>query len=242
MPTDTRVADIVNLAAMLRDEYAPGTALRNLIELEGYDSERAGDEVEATFFVELAAQGNDLRSLIASFDAIQFAVDAAAATVFYDSLPGTRDGDSDESVLEVLARSPFVSLEIVALADGSFGGRVKAVFLNPVPRRIVIAVAVIATVAINIILPPVIVPLLVVTGIGAVSEIAVAIQDHRAQQERKRLDEAAAERETALRAQLAQQDERIRALENRPVVDVQAITEARITKVEVRVDGRAEAA
>ena len=242
MPTDTRVADIVNLAAMLRDEYSPGTALRNLIEREAENANQASDELEATFFVELAAQGNDLRSLIASFDAIQLAVDAAAATVFYDSLPGTSDGDSDEWMLELLARSPFVSLEIVALDDGSFGGKVKAVFLNPVPRRIVIAVAVLATVAVNIILPPVIVPLLVVTGIGAVSEIATAIQDHRTEQQRERHDEAAAEREAALRAQVAGQEQRIRALENRPVVDVQAITDARITKVEVRVDGRAEAA
>ena len=150
MPTDQRVDEIVDLATILLSEYRQGTALHDLPQRDG-DLEIRGD---TTLVIEVNAGGNGLAGLVAALDAVQLAVDAAAVAVFYDrEIPDRASQQLSYDFLRNLVREQNVSLEIVALAGGSFGVKFRAQFRNPVTRATAIAVAVVSTAALNIILP-----------------------------------------------------------------------------------------
>jgi len=200
VPTDQRVDEIVDLATILLSEYRQGTALHDLPQRDG-DLEIRGD---TTLVIEVDAAGNGLAGLVAALDAVQLAVDAAAVAVFYDrEIPDHASQQLSYDFLRNLVREQNVSLEIVALAGGSFGVKFRAQFRNPVTRATAIAVAVVSTAAVNIIFPPLVVPTLVVGGVTSVVAVAGAIQDQRAEKRRRQREalerQRQSEKDAALR-------------------------------------------
>lgn len=234
MPTARRVQDIVDLSTILLSEYRAGTAFHDLATesaaLAGLDPDEPG-----AFVVEVAGDGTELRGVLATFDAIQLAFEAAAAAVLYDQeLPNHGEGQLDLDLLRYFVNQQNLSLEIVELEVGTFGGRFVAKFRNPVTRAVAVAVAVVGTAAANILFPPFIIPTLVVGGGSAVAAVAWAIQDQRAakarelEKEERRRQQAAAD---------AQRDREIEELRRRDLEHAQQLEEmrAQIDRLEERV-------
>jgi hypothetical protein len=176
MPTERRLADVVAFASLAHNLYQPGQPLRDVIDMlaEEPDGDREGN-LALDFLIE--SQGHELRNLVAVADALELALEASTIAVLSDE---AIEGLVSPEDLRRMAAEPLVTLDITALADGSFMGRVKAVFTRTRSRRAIIATAVLTTAVINIMFPPLVVPTLVVAGVGAVSEIAATIQEHRA--------------------------------------------------------------
>lgn len=131
VPTEQRAEDIVLFAAILLGEYRQGTPL--------HDIPQAVEDAEAedgtTFVVEVDAAGNSLSGLLATFGAVQLAVDAAWVAVQYDRVASPEPLDYE--FLQELANGPNLSLEIVELSAGTFKGFFKARFPGPVSRAVV---------------------------------------------------------------------------------------------------------
>lgn len=221
MPTDQRVDEIVDLATILLSEYRQGTALHDLPQRDG-DLEIRGD---TTLVIEVDAAGNGLAGLVAALDAVQLAVDAAAVAVFYDrEIPDHASQQLNYDFLRNLVREQNVSLEIVALAGGSFAVKFRAQFRNPVTRAAAIAVAVVSTAALNIIFPPLVVPALVVGGVTSVVGVAGAIQDRRAEKRRQQREalerQRQSEKEAALQRKI-EADQRALEAHERTLQDLQ---------------------
>lgn len=244
MPTERRIDDVAELAAILLAEFRQGTPLHEAVQ----DASSAADatDIRTTFRIDVFGEGRDLRGIIATLDAIQLAIDAAAVAVLYDrEIPQHTEVELLYSFLQSFASRSIVSLEILDLQAGSFAGRLTAVFKEPLPRRITLSIANLGAVTLAVILPPVGVPLtIVVTATSSAGEIAGAIQDHRAAKEAatvrteqegaiaelQKQAKAGRERDDALRGQISGLDARLTALQER-IVDTEAVREARPREV-----------
>ncbi len=249
--TEFRTLDIAELASILLSEYYEGSPLRRAVDLSAaLQGQRDLDAGEPAFVVDVQAGGSSLRGLVATLDAVQLAVDAATAAVFYDrELSNHITQDIDYRFLRDTVNDAYVTLEIVELANGSFKTRVKAFFKSPVTYATAVAVAVVATAAINILFPPLIVPSLVVGGIVAAGGIPAAIH---AQRERKKSRQEIGDLKGAvselkgevgelkgevgeLRGALRRLDQRSALLREAPrkIVDTGALAEAEIQSIEI---------
>jgi hypothetical protein len=131
-PVPARVEAVVTIAAVLLSEYQQGTPFHDL-------SQRGGEvRDDTTFVVEVDAAGSSLRGLVATLDGVALAVDAAAVAVFYDrEIPGHAAQESlNYDLLRTLAYDPPVSLQIVELSGGSFGGNCNPIRAPNVSDRL----------------------------------------------------------------------------------------------------------
>jgi hypothetical protein len=157
------VAEITELAYVLLNEYHQGTPLHDLFR----EDERPGDTDGAVLTIHVHAVGRDLSGLVASFDAIQLAFDAAAVAFAYDkAFPDQSPETLDYEVLQRFAFSPIGSLQIYDLYSGSFGGKFKAIFRDPMTRTGVSAVGGLTVIALHLICPLMIVPTAIIGGVG----------------------------------------------------------------------------
>ena len=231
--------EIVALATILLGEYRSGTAFHEEVRRGAEQEQYLGD---TTFDVVIAGAGRDLPGLIACLDVVDLAVGAAALAVVYDIELPARGDEIDDGYLRKLAENPPMVLEIVELVGGSFRARVRSRFGNPVVRAVVVAVATVATVALNIAFPPLVVPTLVVTGSAAVLGVSDAVRNQREQQRtaheiqtlRQEVDELRSDQQE-LRAQLTRINERYRE-RAASVVDLEAVRDAQVSDLEVRID------
>jgi hypothetical protein len=239
--TYRRAGEIAELASVLLVEYQPGQPLHDLFR---EDVER-GDSDGATFTIHVRAVGRELSGLVASFDAIQLAFDAAAVAFAFDREFGDQPRDNLEfGVLESFAFAPIGSLEIYELSDGSFFGKFVAVFRDPITRSGVSAVGGLTVIALHIICPALIVPTAIIGGVSSVTPVASAVLDRHLKKKedaareqagaeaRKRdadaaraKDEAAAERERILSERIERLEEIHRA-HGGTLVDNDAVLEA----------------
>ena len=256
MPSERRVNDVVQLSAILLSEYGDGRALYEMANRTSRPT-RSGVDEDPIFIIELEAGGHDLDGLLATFEAVQMAVDAAAVAVLYDQeMPGHLGQDLNYDFLTKLANERTVSLEILELYAGTFGGKFKAIFKNPVSRATTTAIATVSLTALHIIFPPIVIPTLVFAAGGGLVNIGAAIQDKRAEDakrinenDRRRQEEAAEAQRESVKQEEAQrneerqrqQDEEFRSEINRlnreferlsaEIVDINAARSAEILRV-----------
>jgi hypothetical protein len=227
VPTERRIDDVAELAAILLAEFRQGTPLHKAVQ-DGSSVEDATVD-RTTFRIDVVGEGRDLRGIIATLDTIQLAIDAAAVAVLYDrDIPEHTEVELLDYVLRSLASRPIVSLEILELRDGSFVCKVTAVFKEPLPRRITLSIATLGAATLAIILPPVGLPLTIVTAMSGAGEFVGAIQDHRAAKEAatvrteqekviaelQKQAKADREREADLQRQIGRLDARLTALQS----------------------------
>jgi len=176
MPTPRQIDDVVDLASLLLTEYRGGTALRESI----LSSAGSDQSLRNTGFrVEAQGSGSDLRGVLATLDAIQFAFDAAAVAVLYDlQVPDRTSAALNQVFLRDLATRPRVSLQIIELRGGSWKTVVKAVAEPSLPRTVILSIATLGAAAVAVVIPPLGVPLTVMTGVGAAAGISDAIKAH----------------------------------------------------------------
>ena len=205
VPTEQRAKDIVLFAKILLGEYHQRTPLHDIPQAV----EDADAEDSDTFVVEVDAAGSSLSGLLAAFDAVQIAVDAAWVAVQYDNRIASREQWDDE-FLRQLANGPNLSLEIVELSAGSFKGIFKARFPGPVSRAVVIAVAMLSGAAVPFIFPAEVEVIPTVNLGTAIIQTAVlvagAVHDHGASRRQK------AKRDAELQRQIVERDTELRRL------------------------------
>jgi hypothetical protein len=156
MATAVHQSDVVELAAALLGvgtpegsvAYRPGHPFFDLLE-----SDNEFDEIT----IDISGQTSNLREALAALDAVQLAIDAAAAAVDYRIQYGD---DDDEDVvrgrLRELEPDPVWELQILELSSpGSFRAKLRAFASSPTARKKALAVAALAASAITAIFAPV---------------------------------------------------------------------------------------
>jgi len=244
MPTGLRTLDVADLASVLLSSYYEGSTLHQVVDEHTSEPEQIDLEVsDSAFVVEIKANGDSLRGLAATLDALQLAVDAATATVFYDrEFSNHINEDLDYRILRDLIEQSHLVLEIEWLSNGTFRARFKAIFKSPVTYAVAVAVAVVATAAINIVFPPLIVPSLIVGGSVAVGGVPAAIFAQRAKKKQDAvIDELVAENKQqdteieALKSDIQTLSDKVALLLDSPrsIVDKGALKEADIQSIEI---------
>lgn len=207
MPADSYIDNVVALASLALDAYRPGRGLYNALQPDD-DNQSEGE----TLLIAIEGGSKDLRSVAAVFDAVQLVFDAAAVAVLYATeLPDNTDYERNVTLLRNLASEPAWTLEIEALSGGSFSIKLRALFDTTSGRVNLLAVAGLAAVIFSVLLPPVAMPLLVVTGLGYAEQLVDgALKDllerHRHRQEQPE----PAEPEDRQRRQLREHEKRSR--------------------------------
>jgi hypothetical protein len=203
VPTEQRVQDIAALAATLLTEYHQGTPLHDVRQF----IDDADVEDGTTFVVEVDAAGSSLSGLLATFGAVQLAVDAAWVAVQYDGIAFHPGGEAlDYEFVRGLANGPELSLEIVELSAGTFKGKFKARFPGPVTRAAVTGVAWLSATALHIMFPPAVLPTVILGGVGPAMALASAIHDRRA---KKQAEQEQAEKDRRAQEEQAEKDRRL---------------------------------
>lgn len=173
MPTSEYIDSVVDLAGKALDAYQPAELLHRA--LQPLDD---GDRLEdGTLFATIEGGSKDLRSVTAVLGTVQLAFDAAMVVVSYTPEPGGDERAQRIGILQSLASQnlagePAWTLEIETLSGGSFLVRVKALFTTPKGRSDLVQVATIATAILAGLVPPLGLPLLVVTGLAAAVTLA----------------------------------------------------------------------
>ena len=229
VPTEQRAEDIVLFAAILLGEYRQGTPLHDIPQaVEDGDAEDG-----TTFVVEVDAAGSSLSGLLATFGAVQLAVDAAWVAVQYDRVASPEPLDYE--FLQELANGPNLSLEIVELSAGTFKGFFKARFPGPVSRAVVTAVAVLSGAAVSFIFPAAVIPTVILSGvIPSMVSLAGAAHDQRATKRQAELNAELQRQINELRTEA--QDHQARG--KLPTVDNDAVREADVRSVGIDITGR----
>ena len=173
MPTSEYIDSVVDLAGKALDAYQPDRLLHRALQPLD-DDDRLED---GTLFATIEGGSKDLRSVTAVLGTVQLAFDAAMVVVSYTPEPGGDERAQRIAILQNLAShnlagEPSWTLEIETLSGGSFMVRVKALFTTPKGRSDLVQVATIATVILAGLVPPLGLPLLVVTGVGAAVTLA----------------------------------------------------------------------
>jgi hypothetical protein len=168
MPTAVHQSDVVELAAALLGvgtpegsiAYRPGDQLFDLLE-----SNEEFDEIT----IDISGQTGNLRETLAALDAVQLAVDAAAAAVEYRIRYGDDDdGNAVRDRLRELSPDPVWELQIIELSSpGSFKAKLKAFVSSPTARKKALAVAGLAASVITAIFAPVAgIPAIIISALG----------------------------------------------------------------------------
>jgi hypothetical protein len=149
-----RTTAIREFAEVLLIGFREGTPLfQNIAKSEQLARSRLTED--ATFSIDFAMDGSNFGGLVATLDAIQLAVDAAAAAYAYRQTQSTHFDDSiDLDLLYSIASESQVSLEILYLNNGSVFGKIRARLTGPYTLPAAIAVGTLATVALSIAFPP----------------------------------------------------------------------------------------
>lgn len=230
VPTEQRADDIALFAAILLGEYRQGTPLHDIPQAV----EDADAEDGTTFVVEVDAAGSSLSGLLATFGAVQLAVDAAWVAVQYDDRIASRE-DLDWEFLQELANGPNLSLEIVELSAGTFKGFFKARFPGPVSRAVVTAVAMLSGAAVSFIFPAAVIPTVILgTVIPSMVSLAGAAHDQRATKHQAELIAQLQRQINELRTEA--QDHQARG--KLPTVDNDAVREADVRSIGIDITGR----
>jgi len=241
MPRLDEIDMVVALADVVLDEYRPGLPLHDFVRGRSLPTS-ANLDVAPTFFIDVEAGGTELRSMNTVLDAVQLAVDVAAVAVLYDDEMTSLPGDRNYDLLTNLAREPVWALEIVTLADGSFKVKVKALFRSSTARHIIFGTGIVTTAVLNAIFPPLILPGLILTGVGGVAEIGEAIHNARHPQQ------LASQPVTELQQQMLQMRERLANQEalleaqGRQIADLKAAQDAELKRVVIEVVDEPKAA
>jgi hypothetical protein len=154
MVTAVHQTDVAELAAALLGVGTPEGTVAYRPDHPFFDilqSNEGFDEIT----IDISGKTSSLRQAIAALDAVQLAVDAAAATVEYRVLYG--DDANEDAVrgrLRALAPDPVWELQIIELSSGSFRAKLKAVVSSPAARRKALAVAGLAAAVLTAIIPP----------------------------------------------------------------------------------------
>jgi hypothetical protein len=169
MATSEYIDSVVALADKTLDAYQPDSLLHRALQPLD-DDDRLED---GTLFATIEGGSKDLRSVTAVLGAVQLAFDAAMVVVSYAAeLPGGDEDAQNTDFLRNLASNPTWTLEIEELADGTFKASFKALFTTKRGRSDLLQAATIATVILAGLVPPLGLPLLVVTGLAAAVTLA----------------------------------------------------------------------
>ena len=188
---------VANFASILLSEYRSGTPIHDVLNQTNFPDGyvEAGD---TAFTIDIKAEGSELAGLLAVFGGVQIAFEAAVAAVFYDLQRSEHtDENLDFDLLRNLIAEPPMTLDIVELNGGSFKTIVKAIAKSPVTYTVVAAVAGIATAALHVAFPPLVIPTLVITCVSGPVAVTGAVV---VQRDRKRKD-AEHDRKDAVRDQ-----------------------------------------
>jgi hypothetical protein len=155
MVTAVQQADVVELAAALLGVGTPEGSVAYRPDRPIFDLLESNDDFDE-ITIDISGRTSGLRETLAALDAVQLAIDAAAATVEYRIRYG--DDDNEDAVrgrLRELAPDPVWELQIIELSSpGSFKARLKAFVSSPTARAKALAVAGLAAAVLTAIFPP----------------------------------------------------------------------------------------
>ena len=155
MVTAVHQSDVVELATALLGVGTPEGSVAYRPDSRIFDLFESNDEFDE-ITIDISGRTSGLRETLAALDAVQLAVDAAAATVEYRIRYG--DDDNEDAVrgrLRELATDPVWELQIIELSSpGSFKARLKVFAATPTARAKALAVAGLAAAVLTAIFPP----------------------------------------------------------------------------------------
>jgi hypothetical protein len=211
MASSAHQSDVAELAAALLGvgtpegslAYRPGNRFFDLLE-----SDEEFDEIT----IDISGQTSNLRETLAALDAVQLAIDAAAAAVEY-RIQYVDDDDEDtvRGRLRELRPEPTWELQVIELSSpGSFKAKLKAFVSSPTARKKAMAVGgLAASVATTFFAPVAGIPGIVVSVIGVADAFLPPKPPKEAFTER--LTSKQAEEREATGADLPEWDQAVRA-------------------------------